>query len=134
MTRIDGWEDALYGAIEAAAKRPFEWGAHDCTMAAADVVAAVTGVDPMAEFRGRYTSSRGAAKLINSLGLADLHECVSLRFEEVPIGFAQRGDVVAVKENGRLSLGVCLGARSAFASVTGWDYRPTLDCLHAWRT
>ena len=54
---------------------PFEWGECDCCLFAADVVRDLTGVDYAAEFRGRYSTKIGAARLIKPHG--DLEGFVS---------------------------------------------------------
>lgn len=51
-----------------AAAIPFVWGTHDCVLFGADWIAMQTGTDPAAEYRGRYTSSAEAAKIIGRAG------------------------------------------------------------------
>ncbi|MFN6976942.1 MAG: DUF6950 family protein [Gemmobacter sp.] len=47
---------------------PFVWGQADCCTAACDVFAALTGTDPMAPLRGRYSTERGALRIIRRAG------------------------------------------------------------------
>ncbi len=54
--------------LRAAALRPFGPGRCDCVLFACDWVAAATGVDPAAPWRGRYATARGAARIIARAG------------------------------------------------------------------
>lgn len=47
---------------------PFAWGQSDCCTAACDVYLRLTGVDPMARWRGTYDGPRGALRLIRAAG------------------------------------------------------------------
>lgn len=44
--------------------RAFEWGAHDCFTFAANWIALRHGIDPLAPWRGRYSTARGAQRHI----------------------------------------------------------------------
>lgn len=61
MKRVDKWENELRAVVLSYAGRPFVWGQSDCAHFAADCVRAVTGVDALAAYRGRYASRLGAA-------------------------------------------------------------------------
>lgn len=47
---------------------PFVWGHADCCTSACDVFAKLHGIDPMAPLRGRYSTARGAYRLITRAG------------------------------------------------------------------
>lgn len=54
--------------LAGAARKPFVWGAHDCSLWVADWVALRAGYDPAEPYRGRYTTARGCARLITRAG------------------------------------------------------------------
>jgi hypothetical protein len=71
--------------------QPFAWGASDCTMFA-DVVLAITGFDPIADYR-RYTTEIGAMRMLKKAGVTSMLEYVALNFPEIPPAHAGRGDL-----------------------------------------
>ena len=60
--------DPLSAFLRAASGRPFSWGEHDCLMWLADWIEARRGLDPAAEWRGRYRSERGAMRIVAEAG------------------------------------------------------------------
>jgi len=60
MKRVDTWESDLRRVVLSYAGRPFVWGESDCACFAADCVAAISGVDPLAPYRGTYSGRLGA--------------------------------------------------------------------------
>lgn len=73
---------------------------------AAGAVKAMTDVDPMPEFRGRYSTARGSARALKRIGRGDLAATLDAKFEAVPASLAQRGDIVMSSG----LLGICWGA------------------------
>ena len=129
MARLRHWESRLAEAIARAKAEPFIWGAHDCVLWAASAVEATTGVDYMADFRGRYKSAAGAARLIKREG-PTLAEAVDKRFARVPACRAQRGDLLLAQK----ALGICDGAIGWFVTPDqGLQRVKVRDCEAAWR-
>ena len=64
MPRHSNWTAPLIEYLAAAARRPFKPGHHDCALFAAGAVAAMTGTDFAAQWRGRYTTLRGGLRVI----------------------------------------------------------------------
>lgn len=106
MYRRPDWEARLAAYLESIRLRPFEWGRHDCCLFPAGAVEAMTGVDPMPEFRGRYSTAIGSVRALRRYGAGDIASTVDTKFERVSPALAQRGDIVM--SDG--ALGVCLGA------------------------
>ncbi|WP_294327034.1 hypothetical protein [uncultured Sphingomonas sp.] len=94
MQRFPDWDARLAAYLEPLRARPFEWGRHDCCTFAAGAVEAMTGVDPMPEFRGRYSTAIGSARALRRFGAGDLASTLDGKFEAIPAPLAQRGDIV----------------------------------------
>lgn len=105
MYRKPDWEARLAAYLEPLRLRPFAWGQHDCCTFTAGAVEAMTGVDPMPEFRGRYSSAIGSARALRQFGQGTLAATMDDKFEVVTHSLAQRGDIVM--SDGLL--GICWG-------------------------
>lgn len=110
MTRRPDWEARLHAYLESVAGKPFAWGSHDCCLFAAGAVKAITGDDPMPEFRGRYTTAAGSVRALKRYGAGTLEETIDGKFPERPVAFARRGDLAFV--NGMV--GVVVGGDALF--------------------
>ena len=133
-SRIPGWEGILAEAIDAARDRPFRWGRHDCAIWAFDLRRAIAGGhDVAALWRGRYTTARGAVRVMRRLGWQSLEAAGrDLLGEPLPsLHLAQRGDLVLADTG--LGFGVCLGARAAGIAPSGLVLVPISACALAWR-
>lgn len=93
MVRFPDWPQRLARAIEAKRRLPRVWGVNDCCLCAADLVAAQTGQDFGAPFRGRYDDEPGAWAILRTLGHDSL---ASLADSCLPrgVGRPKRGDIV----------------------------------------
>jgi hypothetical protein len=128
------WERLLAEAVEDARDRPFRWGRHDCATFAFDLRRDLAGGhDVAALWRGRYTTARGAVRVMRRLGWQSLEAAGrDLLGEPLPsVPLAQRGDLVLA--NTGLGFGVCLGARVAGMAPEGLVLAPLLSCAFAWR-
>jgi hypothetical protein len=115
--RISTWENALVNYIIIKRDEPFEYGVNDCCLFAAGAVEAITGEDPMSEFRGKYDSLKGSIKAINEIGAGTLEATLNGKFPEVSIGYAQRGDLAFFND----SVGVVMGGFAYFVSDDGLE-------------
>jgi len=133
-TRRPGWERRLVEAVEAAKGRPFSWGRHDCATFAFDLRRDIAGgYDVAALWRERYTTARGAVRVMRRLGWQSLEAAGrDLLGEPLPsVHLAQRGDLVLASTG--LGFGVCLGARAAGIAPEGMVLVPLSSCALAWR-
>jgi hypothetical protein len=105
MYRLPDWETRLAAYLEPLRLRAFDWGSHDCCTFAGGAVQAMTGIDPMAEFRGHYSTAIGSARALRKFGAGDLASTLDTKFERVSAALAHRGDVLM---SGGL-LGICMG-------------------------
>src|SRR5713226_4773618 len=111
MKRIKGWEAQLVKTLHEAETKPFEWGQHDCSVFACNVVLAITGVDLAKNFRGTYNTVETAYQTVKEFaggGLEALVDKQANDFEipEISPRLAQRGDVVLVNYNGQDALAI----------------------------
>ena len=114
MTRVSVWETRLSEYIASKRNVTFEWGMDDCCTFSAGAVEALTGVDPMPEYRGKYDTALGSARALSGKKLG---EVLDEKFPEVPIGFAQRGDLVLMDD----CVGVVAGDYAWFISEVGLE-------------
>lgn len=130
--RREDWPGRLAAFVEARREMPFAWGAHDCVTMAADWIEQATGVDPIADLRG-WDDALSASRTIESLG--GLKQAVTDRLgAEIPVAFAQRGDVVLHDETDRPGLGVCVGEWFAAPLEEGGVVLVAMDrAVCAWR-
>lgn len=133
--KITGWEVLLAAAVDDARSRSFNWGTHDCATWAFDLRRDLTGGDDTAAlWRGRYRTSRGAARVMRRLGWASMPEA-GVALLDTPLAdvrLAQRGDLVLSPD--ATSFGVCLGAQVTFLAPEGLTLRALTSCALAWRT
>lgn len=141
--RSQSWPEQLHAFIESRRHRAFEWGANDCALFACDWVKQCTGDDPARKYRNRYTTARGAARVMGDMSLHQL----AIEAWGGPIrGLSgQRGDVamvyidrasVVLAENvvgGREALAIVLGTTVACTGPEGLVFAPLPCALYAWR-
>lgn len=94
MHRLPDWEARLAAYLEPLRLRAFAWGEHDCCLFTAGAVLAMTGVDPMPEFRGRYSTAIGAERALRRYGASTLDATLDGKFAPIAPALAQRGDIV----------------------------------------
>jgi hypothetical protein len=131
MQRRDDWESALGEALVAAEAVPFAWGTWDCVHFVASVVEAMTGTDPLTEYRGAYADEAGAWAVLAERDGNLRQACRRVFGGMTRPCFARRGDVVMLR--GGMSIGICLGRVAVFASEDGAGLvaRPMSDCSWA---
>lgn len=144
MPRLKGWRPALFAAIDAHRGKPFQWGVHDCAVLAADAVAAMTGEDLAAAYRGKYTDRDGAGLLLAEHGFLDAVALAADRFEEIPVSRAGVGDLAAIPIGsnsvpvelqgvGSLALGIVTGPVIAVMTAKGLSSVPLAAAVRAFR-
>lgn len=133
VRRVEFWPQVLADFM-AAADRPFCWGTWDCGLLAADCVRAMTGVDLAAEFRGRYTTARGARRVMRGSMARMVTRVTRMHgMPEIAPALARRGDMVMVDSPLGDALGICVGTRVACAGPDGLVFMPLSAARLAWR-
>ena len=110
--RLSNWEHRLIEYISAKRHEPFAYGVNDCCYFISGAVEAMTGEDPMAEFRGKYDSEFGSLRALKEIGQGTLESTMDSKFQEIEIGNAKRGDIALFDG----SVGVVMGSFAWFVS------------------
>lgn len=120
--------------FQAEAQRPFSFAVqHDCLMWLADWVEARRGFDPAAQWRGRYRTPLGAARIIKRRGGVIAHLDACLR----PFGVDRtetpcRGDIAVVEAPEGHTGAIVIGSMVARLGKSGIRFG-TLPILAAWK-
>lgn len=133
--RVSNWPGALHAYVEANKLRPFAWGEHDCILFACAGIAAITGHDPAAVWRGSYSTALGAARVFKLYGgFERMIETVAAanHYTEIAVTKAQRGDLV-LHDGKWPTAGLCCGRLTAFAGPNHLIFTLTAECRRAWR-
>lgn len=133
MRRKD-WEAALHDAIARHAALPFEWGRVDCITFPADCVLAMTGVDVIAEERGKYNSDIGAGRRLVANDCRDVGDWLARKLPEIHPVRMGRGDVGVIEKDGAISGVVCIGPQVVGKAVgLGLAYLPRSAAVRAFK-
>jgi hypothetical protein len=126
--------------LERAAATPVVWGRFDCHLWLADWVKAAVLYDPAPEFRGRYTTPRGALRVLRREGGS---EAIVARlaerggFGEIDPARAQRGDIGLIPSDGprgvELIGALCTGPRWAMLAYPVGIAAVPANPVRAWR-
>jgi len=124
--RLPDWQSRLSAVLKAHAGQPFEWGVNDCCLFVCDCLVAVAGIDPAAEFRGRYADESRARALVLAYCGGDIERlCETMAerhgFLEIAPVYAQRGDFGLYRSPALgPTLGICAGALFLFVGLHGY--------------
>lgn len=130
MNRRPDWPRRLNAYVNSVQRRPFRFGKFDCCIFAAGAVKAMTGTDPMREFRGTYKSEREAMQALRDHGSGSLYHTLRSKFgNPVPGAHGRRGDV-AYHEG---ACGIVLGRFALFIGQEGLAMVPISQLDRAFR-
>lgn len=123
LIRTKGWRGRLATYLAATATVEFRPGAHDCALFAAGAVQAMTGVDPAAAWRGRYTTLVGGLRVIKRDGHGGMLDLVA---GLLPATTSPRaGDIAVLRTPEGPALGIVQGPAGIYAAApTGWALVP----------
>ena len=131
--RIKGWERGLRLAVERHLALPSAYGTSDCYIIADDAVEAVTGQRMYDDARG-YSTPLGAARKLHKHGFSTVADAFAARFAEIPVAFAQRGDIGVIHQpNGDVTGGVFTGAGFFTRTDDRAVFLPITDVARAFR-
>ena len=102
LARRDGWDEALLSYMRRAAERcgdyGLSYGINDCCTLIAGACEAMTGRDPMAEYRGQYNTALSSARALRRIGGGDLRHVLQAKFDRIKPGGGIDGDIVLSAE------------------------------------
>ncbi len=133
LARRPDWLARLTAYLAEVRTKPFRPGEHDCALAAADAVMAITGVDLALAWRGTYSTLDEGLALLRAEGVEDHIELVGRCLPEIPPLMAQVGDIMAVLDGNHLALGVCGGSVIHVLGVEGGGVVEMERGVRAWR-
>ncbi len=133
--RYHDWPERLFEVVKRAQNSEFKWGKNDCALFACDCAKAMTGVDYAADFRGKYSSRKGAMVALRKIeGVKSISKLASKYLgEEIALTSVQRGDVVLIKVDSSEALGVVVGSYAVFLTSSGIQTVLLSKCILAWR-
>lgn len=115
MKKRRDWVQRFEATVKNARAKPFAWNGLNCATFVCDCIEATTGVDPMAELRGKVSKAKTkkeAFALLKKYGKGGIVEAAMTGaakhgIKEIAPAYAKRGDpVVAHNENGEQVFGV----------------------------
>ena len=104
-------------ALDAAASKPFNWATWNCCHFVDAIVLAMTGTAPLGDYAGAFTDEATAWEVLSKRDGNLRAACRRVFGGMTPAHFAKRGDVVLAR--GGMAIGICVGAKAAFASDDG---------------
>jgi hypothetical protein len=107
--RLLDWEQRLHDLVSERLLQPYDPSRHDCLMWPADAVKAVTGKDFGKGHRGKYKSTATGYRHLQKMGFASPEALLNSKFDEKPVGYAGRGDLVLVEVEGQRIPAVVIG-------------------------
>jgi len=107
--RFDDWRERLISYLAETATKPFEFGENDCALFAAGAVAAMTGVDLAAQWRGQYSNREDGLKALSDAGYESHVDVAARAFDEIAPAFAAAGDIAVLEGPAGDVLGVVQG-------------------------
>lgn len=119
LVRHSDWQARLQRWLLALPARPLQPGQHDCCLFMAGAIAAQTGVDLAAPFRGRYTTFAGGRRVLRRAGYADHVALVAAHLPEGPVAAALPGDIAIVPSEAGPAGGVVQGGAVYVLGASG---------------
>ena len=132
MKRRLDWPERMNDALDEARGKAFS-ETYCCAIFAADVVKAMTGVDPLSPEERSAPSVASLYALMRETHDTLLEALESLLGAQRPVALAHRGDVVLRSDEAGEALGICCGQRTAFISDDGLEFLPTRQMTAAFR-
>ena len=114
LVRLRTWQRLGNEYLPTVYRKPFAWGGADgidCCLFAAGMVQAITGTDPMEEFRGQYSDKSGALEALKTIGAGDLKSTLAAKLgASVPAAKAHRFDIgYSRRDDGEECCGIIIG-------------------------
>ncbi len=134
--RLPDWLDSTNSYLETCRAKQFVWGEHDCCLFAAEVAKRITGIDYAQDFRGHYSTEKGALRAIRKYGSGNLPDTVNKYLgEPVPPLLLRRGDAALMEVDGLIgyAIGVCWVGGLVYVGQHGLVSMPLSYAVSGWR-
>lgn len=131
--RAVDWKARLVAYLAEVPGRPKAYGLFDCALFTFGGVAAMTGRDLAAPYRGRYATLPQGIALLRRDGFQDHVALVAANFAEILPAFAQAGDVAVIASADGPALGLVHGEYIYALSPERMVLVPFLDADRAFR-
>lgn len=128
-----GWKAKLRNLITERASAPFVWGKNDCVLWAGDCYKAISGGDPVAEFRDAYDNEQGAKKAIVDYCGGNLTDAVLQMLGYPNQKKLEDGDIVMVQLAEGDTMGVYADGRAIVVGEKGLIEIPATQIVAHWR-
>ncbi|MCQ0987553.1 DUF6950 family protein [Jiella marina] len=136
MARLPDWPARLHAFIDTVKRREHHYGEFDCALGfASGLVDALTGEDPAAPYRGRYTTAVGAVRVMRNEGYQTLADLAGSHLREIHVSEAMLGDLAAVPDESPFgfALGIVNGERLMVLREDGLGSRDLFSATRAFR-
>ena len=127
------WKVHLAQYLGEIARAPFEPGVNDCALFAAGAVAAMTGLDLAADWRGKYRTLQEGLALLAAAGHADHTALAAKHFDEIEPVFGAPGDIAVVDGPEGATLGIFQGAGIYVLTTARLGVLPMAFAVRAFR-
>lgn len=131
--RYVDWKPRLVDYLAWAVRQPFVFGQFDCALFTFGAVGVMTGIDPGGPYRGGYSTLRDGIALLRQAGHRDHLDVCALYFEEIPVSFAQAGDIAVVPGDDGPALGLVQGEHIYALAPSGMSLVPLLSATRAFK-
>lgn len=127
--RVADWDARLCALVARMKDAPYDPSRHDCLLWPAAAVKAVTGKDHGRGHRGKYRSQASAYRYLQTLGHDSPEAFLDSLFEQKPVGFARRGEIVLASDG---IPAVCMGGFALSAGPEGLVRVARSDWVKCW--
>ncbi len=127
------WRTRLLAFVRTNHHRKFRPGRWDCALFTAGAIHAMTGIDHARGWRSKYGSLARGREMLQAMGYSDHVEFIAHLHEEIPVAFAQVGDVAVIIENDEPALGIVQGERVWVLRPSGLGTVDLTDAVRAFR-
>lgn len=128
--KLVNWRENLIGFMSEASRRSLQYGEWDCAIFAGGAAGAQTGVDYVGEWVGKYTDLKSGVRTLKRKGYLSHVDLVRKTFAEVPVAFAQEGDIALLSDD---ALGVVQGPAIYVLTGQGIGLVPLMSAVAAFR-
>lgn len=119
LARLPDWQPRLHRWLLTVPGRRVQPGQHDCCLFMAGAIAAQTGIDLAAPWRGRYTTMSGGRRILRKAGYEDHVALVAAHLAEGHVSAARPGDIAIVPTEDGPAGGVVQGGAVYVLGQTG---------------